>query len=270
MGLVLAFDTATHVATVALVDGGQPLAERTTRPFRVLADADELLAGLGATQDDITALVGRHRPGQLHGHEARARARARLRPGACTCPSPACRRWTRWRPAQHGALPVIDAGRREVFTKVDGEPRALPAAELDVEGVTCVGDGALRYRTTLEERGAHVPPDASPQHVPHARLHVALAADFGSAELAGADLRATAGREGACVSAILQIRPLGVGDLDAVGEIERSSMPAPWSPAMFAGEIAKPTSVCLGAWESPTPITWSATSSCRGTSTRGT
>ncbi len=26
-------------------------------------------------------------------------------------------------------------------------------------------------------------------------------------------------------------------------------MPAPWSPAMFAGEIAKPTSVCLGAWE---------------------
>src|SRR5262245_35236643 len=26
-------------------------------------------------------------------------------------------------------------------------------------------------------------------------------------------------------------------------------MPAPWSPAMFAGEIAKPTSVCLGAYE---------------------
>ena len=40
---------------------------------------------------------------------------------------------------------------------MNGEAHALPAAELDVEGVTCVGDGALRYRTTLEERGAHVP-----------------------------------------------------------------------------------------------------------------
>jgi ribosomal-protein-alanine N-acetyltransferase len=47
----------------------------------------------------------------------------------------------------------------------------------------------------------------------------------------------------------LEIRPLSVGDLDAVGEIEQVSMPAPWSPAMFAGEIAKPSSVCLGAWE---------------------
>ena len=78
---------------------------------------------------------------------------------------------------------MIDAGRREVFTNIDGEPRALPAAELEVAGVTCVGDGALRYRTTLEERGAQVPPDASSEHVPHARLHVALAADYGPAEL---------------------------------------------------------------------------------------
>ena len=45
------------------------------------------------------------------------------------------------------------------------------------------------------------------------------------------------------------IRALSVGDLDAVGAIERVSMPAPWSPAMFAGEIAKPSSVCLGAWQ---------------------
>jgi ribosomal-protein-alanine N-acetyltransferase len=47
----------------------------------------------------------------------------------------------------------------------------------------------------------------------------------------------------------LDIRPLVVGDLDAVGEIEQTSMPAPWSPAMFAGEIGKTSSVCLGAWE---------------------
>ena len=57
----------------------------------------------------------------------------------------------------------------------------LSAAELDVNGMTCVGDGALRYRTTLEERGAVVPPDESPLHVPHARLHAAIAAAFGPA-----------------------------------------------------------------------------------------
>ena len=49
----------------------------------------------------------------------------------------------------------------------------------------------------------------------------------------------------------LEIRRLGEDDVDAIGEIERTVMPAPWSPAMFAGEITKSTSVCLGAFESP-------------------
>ena len=47
----------------------------------------------------------------------------------------------------------------------------------------------------------------------------------------------------------LEIRPLSIDDVDAIDEIERAAMPAPWSPAMFAGEIAKPTSVCLGSFE---------------------
>ena len=49
----------------------------------------------------------------------------------------------------------------------------------------------------------------------------------------------------------IEIRRLGADDVDAVGEIERTAMPAPWSPAMFAGEIAKATSMCLGAFENP-------------------
>jgi len=46
----------------------------------------------------------------------------------------------------------------------------------------CVGDGAVRYRHTLEQKGAVVPTDDDELHVPHARLHVGLATDFGSAE----------------------------------------------------------------------------------------
>jgi ribosomal-protein-alanine N-acetyltransferase len=47
----------------------------------------------------------------------------------------------------------------------------------------------------------------------------------------------------------IEIRRLRPGDVDAIEEIERASMPAPWSPAMFANEIAKESSACLGAFE---------------------
>jgi len=44
-------------------------------------------------------------------------------------------------------------------------------------------------------------------------------------------------------------RRLAVADLDAVERIELASYPAPWSRAMFAGELAKPGSICLGAFD---------------------
>jgi tRNA A37 threonylcarbamoyladenosine modification protein TsaB len=82
-----------------------------------------------------------------------------------------------------GALPVIDAGRREVFTLVDGEPRVLAPSELRLAaGTVCVGDGAVRYRDVLEAKGALVPPDDDPLHLPRARFHAELARDFGPAE----------------------------------------------------------------------------------------
>ena len=46
----------------------------------------------------------------------------------------------------------------------------------------CVGDGALRYRAALEERGAEVPPDDDERHLPRARFHAALAHEFGPAD----------------------------------------------------------------------------------------
>jgi ribosomal-protein-alanine N-acetyltransferase len=45
----------------------------------------------------------------------------------------------------------------------------------------------------------------------------------------------------------VEIRRLELGDLSAIEEIERRSYPTPWSRSMFAGEIAKPSSLCLGA-----------------------
>ncbi|MFN2627764.1 MAG: ribosomal protein S18-alanine N-acetyltransferase [Gaiellaceae bacterium] len=45
----------------------------------------------------------------------------------------------------------------------------------------------------------------------------------------------------------IELRQLRLGDLQAIEEIERLSYPTPWSRSMFAGELAKPTSICLGA-----------------------
>ena len=45
----------------------------------------------------------------------------------------------------------------------------------------------------------------------------------------------------------LEFRRLKLRDLTAIEEIERSAYPTPWSRSMFAGELAKPSSICLGA-----------------------
>jgi len=45
----------------------------------------------------------------------------------------------------------------------------------------------------------------------------------------------------------VEIRKLKLRDLTAIEEIERDSYPTPWSRSMFAGELSKPSSICLGA-----------------------
>ena len=46
----------------------------------------------------------------------------------------------------------------------------------------------------------------------------------------------------------VELRRLETRDLDAVEEIERASYPMPWSRAMFAAELQKPSSLALGAY----------------------
>ena len=47
----------------------------------------------------------------------------------------------------------------------------------------------------------------------------------------------------------LELRRLQLADLDAIERIERASYRAPWSRSMFAGELSKPSSICLGAFD---------------------
>ena len=47
---------------------------------------------------------------------------------------------------------------------------------------------------------------------------------------------------------MIEIRALQLRDLSAIEEIERAAYPTPWSRSMFAGELAKQSSICLGAF----------------------
>ena len=63
--LILAFDTATGVATSALVDDGELLAERTSIPARVLEDVDAVLRQGGAQATSLGGIVVGTGPGSF-------------------------------------------------------------------------------------------------------------------------------------------------------------------------------------------------------------
>ncbi|HEY2541833.1 MAG TPA: tRNA (adenosine(37)-N6)-threonylcarbamoyltransferase complex dimerization subunit type 1 TsaB [Gaiellaceae bacterium] len=177
--LTLAFDTATEVATSALVDDGELLGERTSRAQTLLEDVDALLRQGGKHPRDIDALAVGVGPGSFTGVRiglaaARGLALALDLRGAGVSTLDALAA------GAPGATPVIDARRREVFTLLGGEPAVLAPADLRVEeGALYVGDGARRYRAEIESRGGLVPPDGDDRHVPRARFHAALAGELG-------------------------------------------------------------------------------------------
>jgi tRNA threonylcarbamoyladenosine biosynthesis protein TsaB len=176
--LVLAFDTATDVATSALLDDGEVLGERASVAKTLLEDVDALLRRASARTRDLDALVVGTGPGSFTSTRiglatARGLALALGIEGAGVSTLDALAA------GAEGALPVIDARRGEVFVPVAG---AVAPTQVHAAGRLCVGDGAVRYRTALEAAGAEVPPDDDPRHRPRAVFHARLATGFGPVE----------------------------------------------------------------------------------------
>ena len=182
--LILAFDTATDVATSALVRDGKVVGERASRPVRVLEDAQALIAEAGLEPGAVEAIAVGTGPGSytsLRIGLVTARALS-LSLGAPVAGVPTLDALAAGAP---GAVPVIDGRRGEVFTLESGAPVVRKPEALVVEaGRTYVGDGAVLYRAELEARGAEVPGDDDQRHIPWARHTAALARDFGAADAA--------------------------------------------------------------------------------------
>jgi tRNA threonylcarbamoyl adenosine modification protein YeaZ len=178
--LILAFDTATDRATSALVGDGEVLGERTSRASTLLEDVDALLRQAGAHAGDVDALAVGTGPGSFTGTRI-GLATARGLCLALDIPAAGVSTLDALATGAPGAVPVVDAKRREIF--VPG-PRVLAPDELELApGSVCVGDGAIRWRAVLEAAGGDVPPDEDERHLPRARFHAELARDFGPVEL---------------------------------------------------------------------------------------
>jgi tRNA threonylcarbamoyladenosine biosynthesis protein TsaB len=181
--LVLALDTATSATAVALLGAGEPIELRDDPPLgqrprhaqQLLPLAQQALDQVDASFADLARVVVGTGPGSFTGLRiglATARALA-LAAGAELVGVSTLRVLARGADAPGVVAPVLDARRGEVFVAAwEGErervsPHALAldaVAALEPRGWLGVGDGAVRFRSVLEQAGMSIPADHSPVH----------------------------------------------------------------------------------------------------------
>ena len=175
--LVLAFDTATDVATSALLETARSWASGSGRRARCSRTSTRSFAEAGATPARPRRARRRDGPGKLHEHADRPRGRARARARA-RCPG---RRCLDARRARSGA----DRSATRSSTRAGGEvfvpaPRASRPTTSSSSRGRCAS--AAAPFATARRSSAWAPSclrTTTTLHVPHARLHAALAREFG-------------------------------------------------------------------------------------------
>jgi len=169
--LLLAFDTATPAVTVALHDGGQPLAQLVTvdahRHAELLAPAiEQVIADAGASRRDLTGIAVGVGPGPFTGLRvglvtARVLGAALGIPVYGVCSLDIIAADTDARGGKNSGkdfLVTTDARRRELYwarydadsRRVHGPEVARPA-DLDVAGLSAAGEGPVLYPDVLPD-----------------------------------------------------------------------------------------------------------------------
>src|SRR5436309_9125612 len=124
--LILAFDTATSVATSALVRDGEVLGERASTAVRVLEDVDALLRDAGVEPKQLDALAVGIGPGSFTGVRL-GLAAARGLALALGLPVAGVSTLAALSAGAPDAVPLVDAKRHELFTTQQGAVVAVPA-----------------------------------------------------------------------------------------------------------------------------------------------
>jgi tRNA threonylcarbamoyladenosine biosynthesis protein TsaB len=203
--MILGFDSATPITTVAVADRGRIIHEAEEGPGpdgrpaagRALLGMIEAAVGEAGGWDRIATIAVGRGPGSFTGlriavSTARALSQARriavagvdstaaLAAGLAAVPGGPSR----------VRLGIVDARRGEVFAAADrgdgaGEPVVCAPCELsaalggNLEGALAGGDGAVRFRAEIEVFGCEVPVDEDPANRLAAAHICALAANMG-------------------------------------------------------------------------------------------
>ena len=151
-----------------------------------------------------------------------------------------------------GAVPVIDAGGAR-SSRSSTASRLRRPADLGRAGRAYVGDGAVRYRARSSRRRGGRPAGRRPRSTSPGRATTRRSPRLRPGEAPSRSTCASPTRRGRC--AVIEARRVGVdvrrltlSDLGDIERIEQRVYPTPWSRSMFAGELAKPSSICLGAF----------------------